>query len=368
MNTPAEFTPEYDKLITFFNRSVEITEKASSSKEFCDLLLNSLYEIFDFKTSNFWLCDAANSTYFLASHRIKNLVSQYFYTQNPLFADNLMDKYELVRDRNVLTIPDVMSMEDYESSQYFKDYMSVPDPYYYTALMLIKSPYSVIGAIAFLKSKSEGDFTPTDLGNLNIISNFISNLALNHMTVNNLITQNRLFESLSNQSPTGLIIFNTNYPYKIGYMNSAAYRYTAELCPDVRNQNSGDEFLIKHVIDEFGFPEYASSKTVLSPFDKKYIVNITPSQTTDHFASSVYVYIIPMVETAMRKEPLLTNGNNLTKRQIEIIELVILGKTNEEIASQLFISVNTVKTHLNNIYRELNVSNRFSLYSKLTEN
>jgi DNA-binding NarL/FixJ family response regulator len=102
---------------------------------------------------------------------------------------------------------------------------------------------------------------------------------------------------------------------------------------------------------------------------KKYIVNLTPSQTVNKFAATIYAYIIPQVETDLKKDSLFAIGSkNLTQRQMEIIELVIQGKTNEEIADELFISVNTVKTHLNNIYRELNVSNRFSLYSRLIEN
>ena len=52
---------------------------------------------------------------------------------------------------------------------------------------------------------------------------------------------------------------------------------------------------------------------------------------------------------------------NLSERQIEIIELVKQGKTNKEIASQLFISENTVKYHLKNIYTTLKIENRFDL-------
>lgn len=49
---------------------------------------------------------------------------------------------------------------------------------------------------------------------------------------------------------------------------------------------------------------------------------------------------------------------NLTERQIEIIELVKKGKSNKEIAAQLYISENTVKYHLKIIYTQLNISHR----------
>lgn len=48
----------------------------------------------------------------------------------------------------------------------------------------------------------------------------------------------------------------------------------------------------------------------------------------------------------------------LTRREIEIVKLLAAGRTNQEISAELFISPTTVKTHLRNIFRKLNVSNR----------
>lgn len=48
----------------------------------------------------------------------------------------------------------------------------------------------------------------------------------------------------------------------------------------------------------------------------------------------------------------------LSVREIEILRLLSSGAANEEIAQRLFISQNTVKTHLYNIYKKVNVSNR----------
>lgn len=55
----------------------------------------------------------------------------------------------------------------------------------------------------------------------------------------------------------------------------------------------------------------------------------------------------------------------ITDREREIIEKVIEGKSNATIASELFISLATVKTHLHNIYTKLNVESRFDLLAKV---
>ena len=53
--------------------------------------------------------------------------------------------------------------------------------------------------------------------------------------------------------------------------------------------------------------------------------------------------------------------NTLTEREIEIYNLLIKGKKNQEIAEELFITDNTLKTHLRNIYKKLNVAGKKEL-------
>ncbi len=48
----------------------------------------------------------------------------------------------------------------------------------------------------------------------------------------------------------------------------------------------------------------------------------------------------------------------LTEREIEILQQVALGKTNQEIADQLVLSERTVRTHITNILGKLRLSNR----------
>ncbi|MFC1903780.1 response regulator [Chloroflexota bacterium] len=52
------------------------------------------------------------------------------------------------------------------------------------------------------------------------------------------------------------------------------------------------------------------------------------------------------------------NGAVLSPREGEVLKLVAQGATNKEIADSLFISENTVKTHLRNIMDKLHLANR----------
>ncbi|MGB2756279.1 MAG: response regulator transcription factor [Acidimicrobiia bacterium] len=48
----------------------------------------------------------------------------------------------------------------------------------------------------------------------------------------------------------------------------------------------------------------------------------------------------------------------LSSRELAVLALIIEGKANREIAAQLFITLATVKSHIQRIYAKLNVSNR----------
>ena len=58
-------------------------------------------------------------------------------------------------------------------------------------------------------------------------------------------------------------------------------------------------------------------------------------------------------------------AKRLTRRELQIAELVAEGLTNAEIGSQLWISRNTVKQTLKNIFRKLDVSARAQMVAKL---
>lgn len=57
--------------------------------------------------------------------------------------------------------------------------------------------------------------------------------------------------------------------------------------------------------------------------------------------------------------------DNISKREHEILELISLGRKNKEIASQLFMSEQTVKAHVSHIFKKFNVSSRTQLVSQL---
>ncbi|HCM75001.1 MAG TPA: helix-turn-helix transcriptional regulator [Cytophagales bacterium] len=58
---------------------------------------------------------------------------------------------------------------------------------------------------------------------------------------------------------------------------------------------------------------------------------------------------------------------NISKRELEVLELMAQGLANQEIADKLFVSLNTVKTHSSNLFSKLEVSRRTQAIQKAKE-
>lgn len=111
------------------------------------------------------------------------------------------------------------------------------------------------------------------------------------------------------------------------------------------------EYLIKAA--DFGVDGYIlkdSDSTVL----KKAILTIIQGE------SFIQPDLRPMLKKRMseRATSLNTLEESLTKREIEVLKLLAEGLFNKEIAYTLSISEKTVKNHISNIFKKINVSDR----------
>jgi NarL family two-component system response regulator LiaR len=85
----------------------------------------------------------------------------------------------------------------------------------------------------------------------------------------------------------------------------------------------------------------------------------------------------PKIETVVvEKEVYVTRNENfvldtslvsqleLSKRELEILGLLALGHSNQEIAAKLFVSLSTVKTHIQHLFEKLDVKRRIQAVEK----
>jgi len=76
-------------------------------------------------------------------------------------------------------------------------------------------------------------------------------------------------------------------------------------------------------------------------------------------------HLVQLYRRAAVRRVAMTGANGLTPREYEIMSHVGSGKTNKEIARILWLSPNTVRKHLENVFEKLGVSNRTAAASRV---
>ncbi len=86
-----------------------------------------------------------------------------------------------------------------------------------------------------------------------------------------------------------------------------------------------------------------------------YLKRLPASQTSDGFVGVLIEALSDQIPNQAEPDPLI---DPLTERELAVLGLLPSMKTNAEIAAEFFVSPNTVKAHLQHIYRKLGVATR----------
>jgi DNA-binding NarL/FixJ family response regulator len=85
-----------------------------------------------------------------------------------------------------------------------------------------------------------------------------------------------------------------------------------------------------------------------------FLPSLLPDPAPDAPVTEPPPRMIPVVPTGTQR----IGGIDLTPREVEILQLVAQGLSNSELADRLWVSDQTVKFHLSNVYRKLHVESR----------
>ena len=99
---------------------------------------------------------------------------------------------------------------------------------------------------------------------------------------------------------------------------------------------------------------------IVKPFNDKTLLATIEIALSNH-ARDLNRHV-PQLDTGKINQQLVTP---LSDREFEVIQLLYEGKTNQQIAAELFISLNTLKKHINNAYFKLDVSSRTVAVARL---
>ena len=111
---------------------------------------------------------------------------------------------------------------------------------------------------------------------------------------------------------------------------------------------------------------------VLRHFEQAMVTGEVPLRTfaavvgTFFLIVGIFIGLQGRNQGASSLSPVTMNGT-LSPREAEVLGLIIAGRTNREIADALFVSENTVKTHVNSLYSKLGVNRRTQAIARAKE-
>ena len=170
-----------------------------------------------------------------------------------------------------------------------------------------------------------------------------------------------LYDLLKSDSPD-LIITDISMPDISGIEIA---KYVSENYPGIKililSMHSNEEFITKALsVGANGYlPKDTSMSELLEAINAIY-------KGDNYFNKNISDTILKSIINKSKQENL--EQNTLTKREKEVIKLVVEGLTNKEIADKLFISIRTVDSHKNNIMQKLNLKSSVELVKYAIKN
>jgi DNA-binding NarL/FixJ family response regulator len=101
---------------------------------------------------------------------------------------------------------------------------------------------------------------------------------------------------------------------------------------------------------------------IVKPFNEKTLLATLEIAVSNHAGKSNFQ--VPELDLNKLNRHLLSP---LTEREFEVLNNIYNGKTNNQIAESLFVSVNTIKAHIKNGYLKLDTSSRSTAIKRLRE-
>lgn len=152
-----------------------------------------------------------------------------------------------------------------------------------------------------------------------------------------------------------LVFLDVRFPEKDGLWALAEIRKDRPELPVLMLSTFGDDDYVHRAV-ESGAQGYVLKEATTHQL----------REAVDTALNGKGLYLHPSVAQRflLRRRSEERYGDSLTDRELEVLQLVAEGATNDTIADALYVSEKTVKSHLSSIFRKLEVTNRTQAASK----
>jgi two-component system, response regulator PdtaR len=166
----------------------------------------------------------------------------------------------------------------------------------------------------------------------------------------------KAMQELKNNTPD-LVLLDINLSAEINGIDIAMYIHESVKVPFIYLTSYSTSDIIKKakLTEPSGY--------IIKPFDESDLYANIEIALYNYAQKQKFLHTHINLEASNRslKEP-------LSERELDVLREIIDGKTNQQMAEKLYVSINTIKTHVSKIFQKFDVSSRTSLLAKLRGN
>lgn len=337
-------TGEIKLLFNIFEKLSSIQDQKSIRKEIFDDLLH-LFNA-DFIASYIWDQDmkvfGKGVSVNMSSDNLLNYEKYY------QFCDPIT--LELQKRREATLVSEVMPQKELMSTEFFNDFL-FKDGLYHGMNLYAYDGNLNIGDLRIWRARKKSSFGDKELTLLNILQPYFRNALRNIKIMAKAEKKASFWNELLENTNTALFLFDD-----VGKLVSRNKQ--AQL---IENELKAAEY-----IDFYSHIRSLADKNFCRTQWGAYFLSACSVPCPDKERPLTAVMANRTSNVKIDKD-MLTGRHQLTPREIEVCLLIFKGLIDNEIAEILGISFYTVRTHLKNIFRKTDVTNRTELISALFE-
>ncbi len=334
-------------------------------------MLCLLEQVFKADSANFFIARNGQVSFErIISRNIENKFltqyHQYYYHLDPFLGRSFPSR------SCILTTEQIISYKDLMLNEYYYDFLR-PQLIHFQMTFYLKSGDRLLGLVALFRPRSAANFSPLERAKAELMAPYLAGALEKTIIIEQIAKNKQIIESITADLPhTGIIILDESL--ELIYQSEYATQIMSILQSEGKPR---DKSILNLPPEVYSYckelKKLANLKGRFEP-DRKRIRLVTSGAKKP---VSVHIRSIPFDEKSFLfliylepEDPIFSlcqglRDLGLSRRELDVVNLLYLGLKNAEIADKLYISEHTVENHLKSIYEKMDVKNRTSLVHRL---
>jgi DNA-binding CsgD family transcriptional regulator len=296
-----------------------------------------------------------------------------FYQHSPLL------KEALSSSKTVLKIGDSISFRDWERSVLYNDFIR-PQHLYWELFLTLRWKNNLEGMITLWRPKNQPDYEDREVLKAARLASHLGVAIHNICLISQINSRESRFLSADEADGEGFLWLD--HEFTPSFFNAKARDICLQLSGRMPYNTSGIEkgefpvpsYVIRDcsdLLDLFKAEEPPSllpkERTIFTRSGKKFHVECSLIWKAGQSSTPNFMVTLSDLSGGNKLENALQARFQLSRRELDVTHYLTRGLSDDEIGKKLYISRQTVHTHIKNIYRKLGVKSRVELYRMVTQ-